>query len=839
MKQSSTKQTSPLQRLLSLSLNLRAKLVLGNMLITFIAITGMGYYVYYRAQETNNYITSQLEKSVLQKAEEKLANTIDQHATQLNFFFSSRSKDVTLIGESVGKLLQQEASFNSGTYWDATQAMARLPNGSWDNANTEAASIFMPARNDLTTTLTSELNTLKYTEVTVPLILETNPEIIAIYFGGLSGETVYYPNIDLANIVPPDFDVTKRPWFINALPAQDPQKTVVWSEPYQDAALHGLVVTNSIPVYTFETNFRGVAAMDIQLNVITDLVSNIRIGTTGYAFLVDKDNRLIAFPQAGYKDFDVTPETLPLGEIINKEKLADVPDDFFPILSKVSAGESGLATITLRGVERFMVYRPIPEIGYGLVILVPTEELQTEAQTAKEQIALETRNTIGLSILLVAAILIAASIIALAMGNALTAPLKILTNTAQEIAGGNLEARVKIKSQDEIGILAKTLNSMTSTLSGLIQSLEQRVAERTTDLEIASQQSERRARELQTIGEISGIIASEKKFEILLPLIARLVSERFDFYHVGIFLVDETGQWAVLQAANSEGGQNMLARGHKLEVGATGIVGYVTKNGTPRIALDVGADSVFFKNPDLPATRSEMALPLNVHGQIIGTLDVQSTRPGAFTEDDANTLGILADQIAIAIENTRLFGQIQNTLTEVQSLYRQDIATSWAKFAKDEGVVGYHKSLTESKLIDQAVDTDEIRQTMNRGSISVFNADKQRTESILTVPVKLRGQVIGVLNIKASKNEHQWSFDEIGLAEVISERLALALENARLLQDSQNRAAKEQAISEITTKISGSINMRNILQTAVEELGHALPGSEVIIEFEQKNGNVE
>jgi GAF domain-containing protein/HAMP domain-containing protein len=839
MKQSSTKQTSPLQRLLSLSLNLRAKLVLGNMLITFIAITGMGYYVYYRAQETNNYITSQLEKSVRQKAEEKLANTIDKYATQLNTFFSSRNKDVTLISTIVERLLLQETPLNGGTYWDAEQALARLPNGSWDNANTEAASIFIPAKINVTDTLASELNTLKYTEATVPLILEANPEIIAIYFGGLSGETVYYPNIDLANIVPPDFDVTKRPWFINALPAQDPQKTVVWSEPYQDAALHGLVVTNSIPVYTFGTNFRGVAAMDIQLNVITDIVSNIRIETTGYAFLVDKGNRLIAFPQAGYKDFDITSETLPLGEIINKEKLADVPDDFFLILSKVSAGESGLATITLRGVERFMVYRPIPEIGYGLVILVPTEELQTEAKTAKEQIAIETRNTIGLSILLVAAILIAASIIALAMGNALTAPLKILTNTAQEITGGNLEARVKIKSQDEIGILAKTLNSMTSTLSGLIQSLEQRVAERTTDLEIASQQSERRARELQTIGEISGIIASEKKFKILLPLIARLVSERFDFYHVGIFLVDETGQWAVLQAANSEGGQNMLARGHKLEVGATGIVGYVTKNGIARIALDVGADSVFFKNPDLPATRSEMALPLNVRGQIIGALDVQSTRPGAFTEDDANTLGILADQIAIAIENTRLFGQIQSTLTEVQSLYHQDIATSWAKFAQDEGVIGYHKSLTESKLINQAVDTDEIRQTMNRGSVSVFNADRKRTESILVIPVKLRGQVIGVLNIKASKNEHQWSFDEIGLAEVISERLALALENARLLQDSQNRAAKEQAISEITTKIGGSINMRNILQTAVEELGHALPGSEVIIEFEQKNGNVE
>ncbi|MCJ7435212.1 MAG: GAF domain-containing protein, partial [Anaerolineales bacterium] len=780
MKQSSSKQISPLQRLLSLSLNLRAKLVVGNMLITFIAITGMGYYVYYRAQETNNYITSQLEQSVRQKAEEKLANTVDKQATQLDFFFSSRSKDVTLIGESVARLLQQETSFNSGTYWDATQALARLPNGSWDNANTEAAAIFIPAKNDLTPALTSELNTLKYTEATVPLILEANPELIAIYFGGLLGETVYYPNIDLANIVPPDFDVTQRPWFIDAAPAQNPERTVIWSEPYLDAALNGFVVTSSIPVFDTGGNLRGVAAMDIQLNVITDIASNIRVGTTGYAFLVDKNNRLIAFPQAGYNDFGATPETLPLGETISKEKLAAIPDDFFSILSKVSAGQSGLATITIGSLERFIAYRPIPEIGYGLIILVPAEELQTEVKTTSEQIAIETRNTISLSVLLVIAILVAASVIALAMGNALTAPLKTLTNTAQEIAGGNLEARVEIKSQDEIGILAKTLNSMTSTLSGLIQSLEQRVAERTTDLEIARQQSERRVRELQTIGEMSSIIASEQKVETLLPLVTRLVSERFDFYHVGIFLVDETGQWAVLQAANSDGGQSMLARGHKLEVGAIGIVGYVTQNGMPRIALDVGVDPVFFNNPDLPTTRSEMALPLNVRGRIIGALDVQSTRPGAFTEDDASTLGILTDQIAISIENARLFGRTQSALAEVQSLYRQDIVMNWAKFAQDEDIVGYHKSLTEAKLINQAMDTDEIRQTLKRGSVSMFNAGQKRTESTLVVPVKLHGQVIGVINIQATKKEHQWTFDEISLAEAISERLALALENARL-----------------------------------------------------------
>ncbi len=431
------------------------------------------------------------------------------------------------------------------------------------------------------------------------------------------------------------------------------------------------------------------------------------------------------------------------------------------------------------------------------------------------------------NIILIIAASILISFIATVSVRALTSTIVSLTKTANAISQGDLSARSEINSTDEIGVLASAFNSMTDQLQSTQVRLEQRVAERTTDLEISRQQSEKRARELQTISEISGIITSEQKTEILLPLVTRLVSERFDFYHVGIFLVDETGQWAVLQASNSEGGQRMLARGHKLEVGTTGIVGYVTKNGTPRIALDVGADSVFFNNPDLPATRSEMALPLNVRGRVIGALDVQSIKPGAFTDNDANTLSILADQIAISIENARLFGGTQNALAEVQNIYRQDIAMSWVKFAKAGGIVGYHKTLSEGKLINKAVDTDEIRQTMMRGNVTAFNADEKRTESTLVVPVKLRGQVIGVLNIRAPRKEHQWSFDEIGLVEAISERLALALENARLFEETAKRAERERRITDITTKIRSTTDPQQMIDTAIEELRQALGATHV------------
>jgi putative methionine-R-sulfoxide reductase with GAF domain len=266
-------------------------------------------------------------------------------------------------------------------------------------------------------------------------------------------------------------------------------------------------------------------------------------------------------------------------------------------------------------------------------------------------------------------------------------------------------------------------------------------------------------------------------------------------------------------------------------------VGNVAKSGEPRIALNVGSDVVYFDNPDLPMTRSEMALPLNVRGQTIGILDVQSTKSGAFTENDAKTLSILADQIAIAIDNARLFGQSKKALDEVQSLYNQYLRQEWKTFIQKRSRVGYIQSMASGKTLESALESDEIQQALQSGQIVVKGANDKSLPTI-AIPIKLRGQIIGVLDIKAPTKNRHWNQDEINLAQAISDRLALALDNARLLFESQRQTAKEQKIGEVTAKIGASINMRNVLQTAVEELGRSLPGSEVVIQF-QSNGKQE
>ncbi|HSM70864.1 MAG TPA: GAF domain-containing protein, partial [Anaerolineales bacterium] len=219
-------------------------------------------------------------------------------------------------------------------------------------------------------------------------------------------------------------------------------------------------------------------------------------------------------------------------------------------------------------------------------------------------------------------------------------------------------------------------------LKALQNELELRVKDRTTQLE-------KRSSQLQAISSIASSTASLQNLEDLLPSITELISEKFGHYHTGIFLLDDKREFAFLRAANSDGGKRMLSRHHKLRVDNTSIVGFVTLRGESRIALDVGADAVFFDNPDLPDTRSEMALSLRVGGNVIGALDVQSTHPNAFSDADVNTLSTLADQVAIAIENARLFSEAHEALNKSEETFAQYVQQEWISFAKQAKTTGY------------------------------------------------------------------------------------------------------------------------------------------------------
>jgi GAF domain-containing protein/HAMP domain-containing protein len=405
-------------------------------------------------------------------------------------------------------------------------------------------------------------------------------------------------------------------------------------------------------------------------------------------------------------------------------------------------------------------------------------------------------------------------------------PITLLTSDVRKYAEGDFSFRTKVKSNDEIGKLASTFNEIASRLYEMVLDFELKVEERTKVLS-------KRTNQLQAVADVGKSITSFRSLSELLQQTTRLIHENFGYYHVGIFLLDERRQFAVLTATNSEGGKRMLERGHQLKVGETGIVGYVAESLKARIALDVGADAVFFNNPDLPATRSEIALPLVVGGQILGVLDVQSTEPNAFTEEDIAALQILAEQLAVAIQNANLFAETEKALEASRLAYGEISREAWIKILRNRPSVGYIATppdITESKSgtvepsIAKAIDTGDL--ILGNDGLTI------------SVPIKVRGQSIGAIRLKKSDISEAWTQEETNLAVTLSDQLSSALESARLYQDSQKRAARESLVSDISARLSAVTQMDLIIRETVQELGETLGNASVTFQLlDSPNGH--
>lgn len=802
--------------------SLRTRLIAANTIIAALAIAAMGYFVYVRAQQSNAALAAQLEQTIQRNAQDSLTAASNEQVAALNNFFANLRAEIVDVGSSASAVLSNQGSLAGATYWDAKTSLERLASGSWDNpAVIDPASVFLPSTAQLTDDLTLELNTLKHLDFVVPAKLKANPDVVAIYFGGLSGETLYYPDIDLARVVPSDFDVTKRPWFVDASPARNPSRQAVWSVPYLDAARHGLVVTTSVPVYDAAGTFRGVIAMDVQLGHISQMVSTVRSGETGYAFLVDGEKRLIAMPPSAYADLGTTDATTPLGEIMDPAKPGSgLPASLSGLLTKMSSGQAGAETISVNGTDRVVAFQPVREIGYSMAVVVPATDLMAGAAAAQAQLARSSTNTTQLSLVLVAAIVFFAVLANVLLGNSLTSPLLTLTDTAREIINGNLDAHSRIRSRDEIGILAQTLDTMTGNLREMVQSLEQRVKERTAELEVASRDASRRADQFEAITRVTRAIGSSRNMDELMPLVASVISDYFGYYHVGIFLNDDAAGQAYLIAANSEGGSRMLARHHSLRIGEQGIVGYVAARGESRVARNVGEDIVFFNNPDLPNTKSEAALPLRSGDQILGVLDMQSTQEDAFTPDDLRILASLADQVVLSIENTRLFETTRRSLMETETLYRQYLRDAWRRVQPEEQVAGYRYTARGAAPIRSG-------SAAETSGGATPDAQASKAEPI-SVPIKLRGQAIGDLVVQQPA-QGELTQDQLDLVQAVADRVALSMENARLFDETSRRAERERLVTQITSKIRGTNEPRAMMDTALRELQEALGAARVEI----------
>lgn len=388
-----------------------------------------------------------------------------------------------------------------------------------------------------------------------------------------------------------------------------------------------------------------------------------------------------------------------------------------------------------------------------------------------------------------------------------------LVVVAEEIGRGNLDTPVPVRGSEETAMLGVALEHMRVELRRLYAGLEHQVA----DLEL-------RANYLETTARVARDAASVLDLQDLLSRVVASVSEQLGFYHSGVFLLDQDGEWVVLQAASSEGGRRMLERAHRLRFEDDNLVTRVIRSGRPAVALDVGDDAVSFHNSDLPETRSQVVLPLLARGEIIGALDVQSVEAEAFSDEQVAVLQTLADQVATAISNARLFQQVQENLEAERRAYGELGREVWAKFVRSRAYLGYRYDKNGVVPLTSRVEPAE--------------KDEAQLPEV-SLPLEMRGRVVATLKAHKPDAAGDWTPEERTLLEVLVAQVSVALESARLYQDTQIRAAREQMIGEVTAQVRETLDVETVIKTAVREVRQALNLPQVVIRLASRLGEEE
>ena len=281
-----------------------------------------------------------------------------------------------------------------------------------------------------------------------------------------------------------------------------------------------------------------------------------------------------------------------------------------------------------------------------------------------------------------------------------------------------------------------------------------------------------------------------RNVNMVLDTAVNAISEKFEFYHTGVFILDDEKQWAILRSASSEGGRRMLARGHRLSVGQVGIVGYVAASGKPRIAFDVGDDAVWFRNTDLPETRSEMALPLKVGSEVIGVLDVQSEASEAFTDEDISTLQLMADQLAIAVHNARSLEAMEGALAELREVQIDYQKRGWARMTARTRTLAYEYDRVDTIPVSPLpVPMDLLAGHVSRTIIEDGGAP------MVMEAMQAGERVVGYVGL--SDPGRNWTNEELELISSVTEQVALALDNARLFEEAQRNERQQVLISSV------------------------------------------
>jgi GAF domain-containing protein/HAMP domain-containing protein len=600
-----------------------------------------------------------------------------------------------------------------------------------------------------------------------------------------------YGGLVAVTVAPGKYDQSAELWW--AASYNNGEGSVFVSAPAYDTTANVYVITVAVPVYRpNSTEVIGILHSSYRLYNLVNELAAIRIGQTGETMLLTR---------AGLRLDTTAGPNVRVGFDEWERVLASATTSYY--IGQFDTRQSFVTVAPVIGTDDMA---RLGQLEWYLVIRQDTDE-SLAAQ----------RSIIGIGAAVALVGILVLSLFTVNAARSLVRPIEDLRRTAREAQGGDLTVSAPVRSQDEVGQLSEAFNAMIGEIRGLTGSLEEQVTERTE--------------QLAAVNEISSAIAGSTDLPTILSTTVNLIRDRLGYYQVSIFLLDERGENAIVRESTGEVGRILKERGHTLGVGSQSIIGFVTGNRRPRIALDTGQDTIHFKNPLLPDTRSEMALPLLVGETLFGALDVQSTEPNAFDEQDVAVLQNMANQIAIAINNARLYQETQSRLEEISTLNRQYLSRAWENFVTD-------RPDAVNLQLDGGLVSPAPHLSVRRNPITITSPVLAEDGTSIAIPIILRDEIIGEFTLSAPASEGRWGEDEMALVDAVVAQVALAVENARLLEETQvalgeaNRLARrERIISDISNKISFGSDVRRILQIAADELRRATGSSRAVVKL--------
>ena len=398
-----------------------------------------------------------------------------------------------------------------------------------------------------------------------------------------------------------------------------PSLSIIRQDSTKTETIDNFQILASSPISGLSSDEKGLLIAEPRLDRLVQILNDYTgLGKTGKTYLITPDHLL--FADSRLQD-----------DLSNQSNLTFTPTEGLRKAIESKAVISGIFP-DFRQRDVLAVYRWLPELG--VVLAVEQDRMETFATIFE---------TLGINLVIVTISLAVAIALSMVVVRDIVQPITDLADTATRIAAGDLDQIARVNQTDEIGILASAFNSMTAQLRELITNLEKRVADRTQELE-------RLALQLETSARVGREITSILEIDELLSKVSELIRGAFDYYGVHIFLLDE-GKNQLIFNGTWEGKPYHVT----LEVGQDSLNGKAVLQNQAILANDVALEPSYRMDDHYPATQAELVVPLRIGNRVIGTLDILSTEKHAFNPDDMLVVQSLGDQIAIAIENARLY----------------------------------------------------------------------------------------------------------------------------------------------------------------------------------------